>query len=236
MHVGLGEAQAAVLRHGAVVDVDAQIGAVGADHAQPVGDRVEVDRDRRGFRQRHAELRLLRRLAGGDVDRPDRCRRGRGRRACRRRGARRCRRACPRRRTPSSSSSTFLAPTSTMASVSSPRSAARLWACAAPASAVDGEERCGKSEGLHGWSPSGSRAGPAGTALRLPAGWSGGCSGPRFSLDRIRKRAAVYAGRGSMDRSSRKPRSGYPGPMARAATVGPGSPFHSGRDDREEVP
>ena len=46
VHVGVGELVRAVGDDLAVVDVDAQVGAVVADDAQPVGHRVEVDRRR----------------------------------------------------------------------------------------------------------------------------------------------------------------------------------------------
>ena len=99
VHVGVGELVRAVLRDLAVVDVDAEVGAVVAHHAQPVGHRVEVD-GRQVVGQLVVglvQLRLHGRLAGLHVDRVDAAVGADAHTACRRPDARRCRAPCRRR-------------------------------------------------------------------------------------------------------------------------------------------
>jgi hypothetical protein len=68
VHVGIGEFQLAVSRHLAVIHIGPQVGAVAADHPQPVGDRVEVDGRPDAFGDGGLELGLARRLRGDRID------------------------------------------------------------------------------------------------------------------------------------------------------------------------
>ncbi len=72
VHVALLEGEADVLGHLAALDVDAQVGAVGAHEAQLVGHRIEIDdRPRRLAGQLLVELGHLARLARRRVDGDD---------------------------------------------------------------------------------------------------------------------------------------------------------------------
>ena len=133
VHVGVGELVVAVLGDLAVVDVDAQVGAVVAHQAQPVGRRIEVDRRPRARRQ-HWSRAWTSWSPCRSWCRPCRCRRRRRpHRACRRPGRTSMPSTLPSMPVMFQVFTTFFWLVSTIEMVLSPHSAATSAACAADA-------------------------------------------------------------------------------------------------------